>query len=173
MSAHPFALLAALAPLIFPALLIVAAVRDVTSYTIPNWISAAAALAFLPAALVMGASQAQLLTALLVGAAGLLLGMLAFALRWVGGGDAKLMAASALWLGWPAVMPFLLFTAVAGGGLAVLLLVGRSRPNLVGAGAPAWFARLMQPKADVPYGLAIAVGALAAFPASALVHSSL
>ena len=62
-------------------------------------------------------------------------------------------------------------TALAGGGLAVLLLNVRSawiRPHL--HGAPAWLDRLTTPGADVPYGVAIAAGALAAFPQCALVH---
>ena len=48
-----------------------------------------------------------------------------FALGWIGGGDAKLFAACMLWLGWPASAPFVIWTALAGGGLAVALLWGR------------------------------------------------
>jgi prepilin peptidase CpaA len=35
---------------------------------------------------------------------------------------------------------------------------------------PAWFTRLAEPKENVPYGVAIAVGALAAFPGSVLMQ---
>jgi len=96
-----------------------------------------------------------------------------FALGWIGGGDAKLFAAAALWIGWPAALTYLAVTGLAGGGLALLLLSLRSplaRP-LVLAG-PAWFARLGEPDENVPYGVAIAVGALAAFPASVLVQAA-
>ena len=34
--------------------------------------------------------------------------------------------------------------------------------------APAWAARLLEPKGDIPYGIAICAGALMAFPSSAL-----
>ena len=94
-----------------------------------------------------------------------------FAVGWIGGGDAKLFAVVCLWLGLAPMPVFLLVTALAGGGLAVLLLNARSawiRPHL--NGAPAWLGRLTTPGADVPYGVAIAAGALAAFPQCALVH---
>jgi prepilin peptidase CpaA len=95
-------------------------------------------------------------------------GIAMFALGWIGGGDAKLFAACALWMGWPGILPFLMWTSIAGGGLAVMLLWSRKLAAALPALGPAWFGRLMQPKGDVPYGLAIAVGALAAFPVSVL-----
>jgi prepilin peptidase CpaA len=150
---------------IFPALAIIAALKDVTSYTIPNWISAALALGFVPVALLCGVSLHDLGMAAAVGAVGLVLGMVMFAFGWVGGGDAKLLAVSALWLGFPAVMPFLLVTALCGGALALALLALRSiwlRP--IAAQGPAWVGRLATPGEAAPYGLAICAGALAAFP---------
>ena len=58
-----------------------------------------------------------------------------------------------------------------GGALAVLLLGLRSthvRPFV--PNGPAWFGRLAEPGENVPYGVAIAAGALAAYPACALVQ---
>jgi prepilin peptidase CpaA len=161
--------LATLPLLVFPALVVLAAVKDATSYTIPNWISLALVAAFPVAALAHGLALPALGVHAAVGVAALFAGMVMFALRWIGGGDAKLFAAAGLWLGWPAAMPYVLMTCVAGGALAMLLLGLRSahlRP-FVPAG-PAWFARLAEPGENVPYGVAIAVGALAAFPTSAL-----
>jgi len=160
---------------LFPALVIFAAIKDVTTFTIPNWISFAAILAFFPAALLTHLPLPVLGACVAVGVLALALGVVMFALGWIGGGDAKLFAASALWLGWPAVLPYLMCTALAGGGLAVALLWSRklvSHYPGVGAGPP-WFGRLMTPGGDCPYGLAIAVGALIAFPSSALLHSHL
>ena len=160
-------LLQAALALVFPGLVITAALRDVTSYTIPNWISLALLAAFPPAALALGLPVAGLGLHLAVGVGALGLGMVMFALGWIGGGDAKLFAASALWLGWPAAMAFGAFTGLAGGVLALSLLTLRSgylRPYVVTG--PAWFARLAEPDENVPYGAAIAIGALAAFPAS-------
>jgi prepilin peptidase CpaA len=56
---------------------------------------------------------------------------------------------------------------MAGGAVALSLLALRSgylRPYVVTG--PAWVARLAEPGENVPYGVAIAVGALAAFPGS-------
>lgn len=162
--------------LVFPALVILGGVRDLISYRIPNWISLALVAGFLAAAataLVAGASPAALGLNLAVGAVGLFAGVAMFALGWIGGGDAKLFAAAALWIGWPGAVSYLAVTALAGGGLAVALLGLRSpllRP-LVTAG-PAWFTRLGEPGESVPYGVAIAIGALAAFPASILVKAA-
>jgi prepilin peptidase CpaA len=92
-----------------------------------------------------------------------------FAVGWIGGGDAKLFAAAGLWMGLTALLPFLMVTALAGGGLAVSLLALRSvwlRPLMVRG--PRWVSRLATPGENVPYGIAIAAGALAAFPESLL-----
>jgi prepilin peptidase CpaA len=157
---------------VFPALAIVAALKDITSFTIPNWISLALVLAFAPAAVACGVGWHDVAAAAAVGAAGLVLGMAMFACGWIGGGDAKLMAACSLWLGFPAVMPFLLVTALCGGALALGLLALRSawlRPlALLG---PAWVARLATPDAAAPYGVAICAGALAAFPDGVIAHA--
>ena len=158
--------------MIFPLVVIVAAMRDVTSFIIPNWISLAAAALFVPCALALGLPLGALGVCALVGVAALVSGIGMFALGWIGGGDAKLFAACALWLGWPAVAPFVIWTALAGGGLAVMLLWSRRLAQPVVAGGPAWVGRLMTPGGDVPYGLAIAAGALIAFPQSLMMHGA-
>ena len=152
----------------FPALAIVAALRDAATMTIPNWISAALVLAFFPAALVVGLPAAAIGIAAALGFGALLAGMAMFALNWIGGGDAKLFAASALWLGLPGLAPFLAFTAMAGGLLAVSLLGARKAAPALPFRGPAWLDRLLRDGGDVPYGVAIAAGALAAFPESPL-----
>ncbi|MGZ8407980.1 MAG: A24 family peptidase [Caulobacteraceae bacterium] len=155
---------------IFPALVIVAALHDATSFTIPNWISGALILAFFPVALIAGLPLSTIGICLLTSFVLLLAGMGMFAAGWIGGGDAKLLAASALWLGWPGAMNFLLITALAGGALAILLMTARrNEGSILVARGPAWLKRLLDPKEAAPYGIAIAAGALVAFPASALV----
>ncbi len=75
-------------------------------------------------------------------------------------------------MGWPGVLPFLAFTGLAGGALAATLMTARGgmlAPYL--ARGPAWLGRLLSPEEDLPYGLAIAAGALIAFPSSALSHA--
>jgi len=156
---------------ILPVLVIVAGLHDLTTMKIPNWISGLLILGFFPAALVVGVPWTDMAIALGVGFAALLVGMAMFALRWIGGGDAKLMAAACLWLGWSGVAPFLLFTALAGGGFCLLLITARSQLQPFAANAPGWVSRLMQPKGDIPYGVAIAIGALLAYPSSPLVQA--
>jgi prepilin peptidase CpaA len=153
--------------MLFPAAVIVAAMRDVTSFTIPNWISFAAILAFFPAAMVAHMPLGALEISAAAGGLALVGGILMFALGWIGGGDAKLFAACALWVGWPAILPFLIWTSLAGGALALALLWSRKLVATMPAMGPPWFGRLMQAGGDVPYGLAIATGALIAFPSSA------
>lgn len=153
--------------LVFPAMVIVAALRDLTSYTIPNWISLVLIAGFFPAALSVGLPASAIGLHAAVGGAALVAGMVMFSLGWIGGGDAKLFAAAGLWLGWPAAVPYLAVTGLAGGALAVGLLMLRRpllRPFVMNG--PSWFVRLAEPGESVPYGVAIAVGALAAFPQS-------
>ena len=154
---------------IMPAFVIVAGLKDLTSMTIPNWISAVLILGFFPAAFVTGLPVNDMLLHFGVAVAVLLVGMAMFALRWVGGGDAKLLAAAALWMGMGGITPFLLYTALVGGAFGLLLLLARTYAQPYVFGAPNWVATLMEPKGDIPYGVAIAVGALLAYPAAPLV----
>ena len=160
----------------FPVLVLVAAARDVRSYIIPNWISLALVAAFVPAAaaaLFAGAPVTTLAASVGVGGGALLAGIVLFTLRWIGGGDAKLLAAAALWVGLPGLAPFLFWTAMAGGALSMFLIAARRyRAQPAGVGDQ-WYSRLLTHGEPIPYGLAIAVGALAAFPHSSLVAQAL
>jgi prepilin peptidase CpaA len=160
----------ALALSIFPALMIASALLDLTTMTIPNRISAALVLAFYPTAFMVGLSPMTVLISTGVGAGLLILGAGMFALNWVGGGDAKIFAAAGLWMGLAGLGPFVMWTAVSGGvfGASLLLLRGLMAPYA--AQAPGWMGRLMTPKGDIPYGVAICAGALAGFPESALIR---
>lgn len=162
----------------FPLLVLTAAVKDLTSFTIPNWISLGLIAAWLPAAggaLAAGVPGGELLACLGVGAAALVVGIGMFACRWIGGGDAKLMAAAALWLGAPGIAPFLMWTTLAGGALTFTLIAARRHGAAfvghTGPDAEHWVGRLMDRQGDVPYGVAICVGALAAFPYGAVTRA--
>ena len=159
---------------IFPALVIVAGLKDVTSFTIPNWISGVLILGFFVAAPTVGLPIQAIGAHAVVGVGALVAAIGMFAAGWIGGGDAKLFAAAGLWLGPEAVGPFVIITALAGGGLAVALLQFRAGwvRDVVPSG-PRWVERLREPKGDAPYGVAIAAGALAAYPTGALVALAL
>jgi prepilin peptidase CpaA len=160
----------ALALTIFPALMIMAALSDLTTMTIPNRISAALVLAFFPTAFLVGLSPLAVLVSVGVGVAMLALGAGMFALRWIGGGDAKVMAAAGLWLGLSGMPLFLTWTAITGGLFGLSLILARQWVQPYAGYAPRWVGRLLTPKGDIPYGVAIAAGALAAFPECALMH---
>ncbi len=153
---------------ILPGLVIAAALSDLTTMRIPNWLSGSVIVGFCPAALAVGLPLDVVALNGGVAVVALLIGMGLFALRVIGGGDAKLIAAACLWLGPAAVVPFIVYTAVFGGMLSIGLMVARrdAAPHL--AGAPGWVQTLLTSKGDIPYGIAICAGALMAFPQSAL-----
>ncbi len=149
--------------LLFPAALAYAAVMDLFTMTIPNRISLALIAGFVVAAPVAGLSAHAILMHVAAGALILAIGVGLFSFNLLGGGDAKLLAASALWTGFASLLPFLLYVAVAGGLLSILVLVYRSAP--VGAlPLPEWAARLHSRGSGIPYGLAICAGGFAVYP---------
>ena len=155
-------LIPALFALVYPACLIWAAVSDFRSMTIPNRLTLALAAAFVPVALMLHFSLAQWGLHLGLGAAGLVLGMVFFALRFMGGGDAKLIAAASLWLGLQGCVALLIYTALAGGALTLGLLFARKTFQPYAAGLPGVISRHLEPKGDIPYGIAICAGGLCA-----------
>ncbi len=131
--------------------------------TIPNRISLALLVGFVIAAPLTGMSWEQfgwhLAAFLLV----LSCTIAMFALGWMGGGDAKLIAAASLWVGFDNLLLFLAQTATLGGVLAVAILIYRFYPLAV-LPLPSWATRLHQSGSGIPYGIAIAGGALLVYP---------
>ncbi len=158
--------------LFLPAMVIIAAMTDLTSMTIPNWISLALLGVFPLAALAAGLSWSEVGVHVGVGLAAFAIGIGMFALNWLGGGDVKVMAALSLWLGLTGIGPFLLWTAIAGGVLGVAVILARSTLQPVAAGAPGWVGNLLAPRGKIPYGIAICAGALVAWPGSAMVTAA-
>lgn len=159
---------------VFAGFLLVAALWDATSLTIPNRLNAGLALLFVPAALVAGLSPLE--TAACVGFAFAILAVGAglFAFNLIGGGDVKLLAAAALWLGPQAGLEFLAWTAVSGGVLAVFLITLRKTGGaMLEPIAPRWAAPVLADNGQIPYGVAIATGGLIAWPAGALATAGL
>jgi prepilin peptidase CpaA len=90
-----------------------------------------------------------------------------FARGWIGGGDAKLAAATALWLGWAQLYEYLLYASLFGGALTLLLLEFRKRLLPPVLAKQPWLARLHEPNGGVPYGIALAAAALLVYPSTA------
>lgn len=153
---------------VLPALAIVAALSDLTTMKIPNWISGLLILGFFPAALAVGLPLSDMGLHAAVAGAALLIGMGLFAMNVIGGGDAKVMAAASLWMGLQGAGLFVIYTAMFGGLLCLGLLMARRSVVLPAEGTPGWVATLMRPRGDLPYGIAICAGALAAYPSSPL-----
>jgi len=156
--------------LAFPLLLLYAAWHDVSTMWIPNWVSIVLAAAFVPAAAAAGFSLELIGMHLAFGGAVMLLCAALFYLGVFGGGDAKVIAAASLWIGFNAVAPFVFWMALAGGALALVLIVLRRlrlKPTVE------WMKRLLSPEEGAPYAVAIAVGALIAAPASPLLAAGL
>ncbi|MBI1338844.1 hypothetical protein GC169_01350 [bacterium] len=154
----------------FSALLLWAAFSDLATMQIPNRISILIAALFLPAAAVAGLGPAAVGVHLAFGAGALIICAGLFYLGVFGGGDAKLIAAIALWTGPTAIAPFLFWTALAGGVLAGTLIVLR-RMKL--ATQQAWSTRLLSSQEGAPYAVAISAGAFIAAPAIPVIAAAL
>src|ERR1700704_5247993 len=85
--------------MLFPALMAFAAASDLFTMTISNRVSLALAAAFLVLAVLSGMPFHDMLSHIGAGAAVLVVAFACFAMGWIGGGDAKVAAAAALWFG--------------------------------------------------------------------------
>jgi len=149
---------------VFPALMALAASMDLLTMTIPNRIPAALAFGYLVSAAALGLPPQAVLFDLSCGLAILVLTFVMFSLRWIGGGDAKLAAATALWMGWSSVLDYGVAAAICGGLLTLGLLAARERTLPAMLARHAWIARLHDRGAGVPYGIALAAAGLVQFP---------
>jgi prepilin peptidase CpaA len=156
--------------ILLPALLAAAAGWDLASFTIPNFLSFALVLAFVLFALALRLSPMGAGLHLLAGAIGLLIGFGLFVFGYIGGGDAKLYAGIALWLGPHDLLPYTFSAALLGGLLAVTLLLLRQLPLPAGLARLGWVVRLHDQRAGIPYGVALAAAALAVLPRAEILH---
>ena len=162
---------------LFLGLLLWAAVHDLRRFRIPNLLNALLLALFFPVVLLLPAEVDWLSH---LGAAGLILalGLGFFCFGWLGAGDVKIMTALALWAGFGRLFDLMVFVTLAGGLLSLVLWVLRRK---AAQALPAGFAPAPDPLADpdlgpdfavphllrtryVPYGVAIALGAMLAAP---------
>ncbi len=153
--------------LVFPAAMFFAAAMDLFTMTIPNRISLALIASFAIAAPLCGLPAMAYASHLGAGLLMLGIGFLMFWRGWVGGGDAKLIASAALWVGLPQLLNYLLLVTLAGGVLAMAIMLFRSvaLPPIVAV--QPWAARLHDKDGGIPYGIAIAVAAIWIYPSTA------
>jgi prepilin peptidase CpaA len=150
--------------LLFPALMAVAAASDLFTMTISNRVSLTLAAGFVALALFGGMGGYDILWHVGAGATVLAVAFVCFTMGWVGGGDAKLAAAAALWFGFGHLVNYLVYASLFGGGLTLLLVQFRQWPLPYPFAGQAWLLKLHAKDSGIPYGIALAIGALMIYP---------
>ncbi|HEV7307313.1 prepilin peptidase [Ensifer sp.] len=157
---------------IFPFCLGFAAFSDLLTMTIPNRASIILLASFLVVAPLVGLGFSEIGLHLAAAVAVFAVCFCLFATNVMGGGDAKLLTACAIWFGLtPSLAAFLLYVSIFGGALTVgILLLRRQENAILASGIP--FPQLLLTARKIPYGVAIALGGFAAYPSSPLVEAA-
>jgi prepilin peptidase CpaA len=150
--------------ILFPALMAFAASSDLLTMTISNRVSLILAGGFVLLAVATGMSFNDILWHLAAAGIVLVVAFVFFSRGWIGGGDAKLAAATALWLGFDHLLPYLIYASLFGGALTLLLIQFRLAPLPAMLARQPWVLRLHDRNGGVPYGIALAAAALAVYP---------
>ncbi len=151
---------------LFPAMLAAAGIGDFLTMRIPNWLNLAMVAAFFVMAFAVGMPFDLLKWHVAAGLAVLAGGMVVFFSGYLGGGDAKMLAAAALWIGWEHTVVFLVYTILAGGALSVVMLIWQRLKFERDVREAGWAKRLFGKGLQLPYGVAIAAGGIFTFPAT-------
>ena len=154
------------AMLVFPLLMAYAASSDLLTMRISNKLVLLVAGFFFAIALLTGFSLELLGMHVAAAALVLAVSFSFFALGWIGGGDAKLIAATTLWFGFEGMLMYLVFASLLGGALTLSLLAVRRWPLPLQLKQVLWIDRLHDSKTGVPYGIALAAAGLLVYPTS-------
>jgi prepilin peptidase CpaA len=149
---------------LFPAMMAFAASSDLLTMTIANRVSLALVGGFAVLAVLSGMSGADMATHAGAAAVVLVVAFICFARGWIGGGDAKLAAATALWLGFSHLFDYLVYASLLGGALTLLIVQFRHMPLPQLLAGRDWAERLHRQGGGVPYGIALAAAALLVYP---------
>jgi len=162
-------MLEALIFVIFPFCMVFAIVSDVLSMTIANRVSVILVASFMVIAPLTGMDWAAYGWHLAAGAFVLCVTFVLFALGGMGGGDAKLMASTAVWMGFSGqLMQYLVYAAVLGGLLTVFVLIYRGSPLAAFTGGNPFLRHFANEKVGIPYGVALGLGGLLVYPSTPL-----
>jgi prepilin peptidase CpaA len=148
----------------FPALMAFAAASDLFTMTISNRVPLALTAGFLALAFASGMAAPDILMHLAAGATVLVAAFVCFAFGWIGGGDAKVAAGAALWFGFAHLLNYLVYASLFGGVLTLILLQFRQWPLPYALAGQPWLLKLHAKESGIPYGIALAVGALVIYP---------
>jgi prepilin peptidase CpaA len=150
--------------ILFPTLMAFAASSDLLTMTISNRVSIVLVGGFFALALMSGMTTIEVLSHAGAGAVVLVVTFGFFARGWIGGGDAKLAAATAMWFGFGYLLNYLVYASLLGGALTLLLIEFRLVPLPGLLAGQFWAQRLHRQDGDVPYGIALAGAALLVYP---------
>jgi len=160
------ALAAAAATLLFAFAMMHAGLSDLTTNKIRNSLVLLLLLAYGVLAPLAGFTAYEIGWSIAVALGVLLFGFILFAMGWIGGGDAKLAAVTALWFGTDNTLAYLLCMALLGGVFALAIHLFRMRPLPERLVRKPWIVRLHASGAKMPYGVAMALAALVVFPST-------
>ena len=150
--------------LLFPALMAFAASSDLFTMTISNRVSLILVAGFIVLAALTGTDLHAMLSHAGAGLTVLVLAFACFTMGWVGGGDAKVASCVALWFGFGHLLEYLLYASLFGGALTLFLIQFRQWPLPSLLTGQAWLLRLHDKRTGIPYGIALAIGALIIYP---------
>lgn len=149
---------------VFPALMAFAASSDLLTMKIPNWVAIAITGGYLAFAIFLQVPLATIALHLACGALVLTITFTMFCLGWMGGGDAKLAAATSVWVGWSLVLDYGLVASLAGGPLTIAIILARRWPLPLFLLRHRWIERLHDARTGIPYGIALAFAGLVIYP---------
>lgn len=161
-------MLTTLALLILPVLMAYAASSDLLTMRIANWLVAAVLASYVVLALITQIGWELIGWSALGAVVVLVIAFAFFAFGWIGGGDAKLVAATSLWVGLGLMLQYLIYAALLGGALTLIILALRRYPIPSWLARHKWIDRLHDNKSGVPYGIALAIAAILVYPETAI-----
>lgn len=144
---------------------LMAALNDANAMKIPNRIPLIAFLSFFLVLPFTWAGIPVFLEHLNVCLVVFAVGFAMFAFGWMGGGDSKLLAGTAIWFTWSDIFTYILLTTVFGAILTIILVVGRAFIPIRILTTP-WAQMMLKDEKKIPYGLALAAGAICTLPTS-------
>jgi prepilin peptidase CpaA len=162
------AMLGTIALFVFPLLMAYAASSDLLTMRIANWLVISLVAAYFVLAALAQVPVTEIGVNLAGGVIVLVVAFAFFAFGWIGGGDAKLVSVTALWVGFNLLLPYLIYAALLGGGLTLLILAIRRYPLPGGLQRHKWIDRLHDNKSGVPYGIALAAAGLLIYPETSI-----
>ncbi|MEP4053140.1 MAG: prepilin peptidase [Litorimonas sp.] len=151
---------------------LMAALNDANAMKIPNRIPLIVLAAYFAMVPFTWAGIPMFLEHLTVGTVLFAIGFAMFAFGWMGGGDSKLLAATAFWFTWHDAFIYMIYTALFGGAITLFIMLGRKYIP-VRVMTSQWAHTMFRDETKIPYGLALAAGAIMTLPQSQMFKAAL